>query len=389
MDLFKASNQWSTRPADERFGSIPEMTSACKEYADKEAESVLPFASIRVEADNKELVIAGKSDRRAKLTNWAFGQVCGLVGAPARYLQDLPATLAAQNLNFGLKQLQEDAAKQTGKASDALLLFHSNGGLLLRALTTERYARIWNWEVSQRLEGLLEQGWQVPPARPARPDQPGIRPATEADVLRNNGAGISIHVGDPIAPAGLYASDHDMFAFLVDEQRRIQDGSDAGLARGFFIENSEVGAAALKITTFLYRYVCGNHIVWDAKGLRTVSIIHLGRERHIWNKLQDGLRRYAEASVGDVENTISAAKRIEIADDRDGVVDKLFGMRVASRRILEDAYEVADLNSDRDGSPRSVWGFVQGMTTVSQRTEYADKRVEMDRAASKVMQIAF
>ena len=44
-----------------------------------------------------------------------------------------------------------------------------------------------------------------------------------------------------IAPAGIYASDHDMFAFLVNEEYRIDDGSDGGLARGFFVQNSEVG----------------------------------------------------------------------------------------------------------------------------------------------------
>jgi len=45
-----------------------------------------------------------------------------------------------------------------------------------------------------------------------------------------------------ISPAGIYASDHDMFSFLVNEEYRIDDGSDGGLARGFFVQNSEVGA---------------------------------------------------------------------------------------------------------------------------------------------------
>ncbi len=84
----------------------------------------------------------------------------------------------------------------------------------------------------------------VPPARPAFPDQPGTRPATEDDVLAVKDF-LSINVGDPVAPAGLYASNHDMFAFLINEENRIDDGSDSGLSRGVFFENSEVGAKAL------------------------------------------------------------------------------------------------------------------------------------------------
>jgi len=127
--------------------------------------------------------------------------------------------------------------------------------LLLRALTSEQYKRIWNWEVVERLLPLQERGWRVPQARPAFPDQPGARPATEADILDDAGFGLSVKVGDMIAPAGLYASAHDMFAFLINEQKRIKDGTEEGLSRGIFFENSEVGDKALRCTTFLYRHV--------------------------------------------------------------------------------------------------------------------------------------
>lgn len=385
MDLFKASKQWSERPADERFSSIQEMHDACKTYKEQAVESPLPFDAIRLEADGGDLLVAGKSENRAQLTNFAFGQVCRLVGAPAEYLRELPATLAAQNLNHGFKQRQDIK----GSANDALLLFHRNGNLLLRALTTEKYARIWNYEVAARLLPFTSIGWQVPPARPAFSGQPGTRPATEADVLRNNKHSISIKVGDPIAPAGLYASDHDMFAFMVDEEHRVADGSDEGLARGFFVENSEVGAGALKLTCFLYRYVCGNHIVWDAKGVKSISIPHLGSTQNVWRRLMDGMRRYAERAASDDEQMIERARRIQIADKKEDVINVLYGNRVSTQKNLEAAYDLAEENSDVDGSPRSVWGMVQGMTRLSQQSQFADKRTDIDRAAGKVMQIAF
>jgi len=111
-------------------------------------------------------------------------------------------------------------------------LVHANGTTVLRALTSDRYSRFWNWEVFERLCGLEQQGWQVPPGRPTKGNDPNARPATEADCLNDRMAGLGIKPGDPIAPAGIYASDHDMFAFLVNEEYRIDDGSDGGLARG-------------------------------------------------------------------------------------------------------------------------------------------------------------
>lgn len=129
-------------------------------------------------------------------------------------------------------------------------LFHSNGNFVCRAFTSDDYARIWNYELIGRLRDVMGDGWRVPPARPAFINQPGARPATEADVLarKTTGGGLTINMGDMIAPAGLYASDHDCFIFMVNEEQRIDDGSDGGLSRGFFISHSEVGASALKVT---------------------------------------------------------------------------------------------------------------------------------------------
>jgi hypothetical protein len=80
--------------------------------------------------------------------------------------------------------------------------------------------------VTERLSELPETGWRVPPARLAQGDDRQARPATASDVLddREGGGGLSINLGDMIAPAGLYASDRDMFVFMVNEKNPIEDG---------------------------------------------------------------------------------------------------------------------------------------------------------------------
>ena len=60
-----------------------------------------PVLSPVLQENNAELRIVGKAGS-ARLTHYAFGQLAGRVGAPASYIRNLPATLAAQNLNYGL-----------------------------------------------------------------------------------------------------------------------------------------------------------------------------------------------------------------------------------------------------------------------------------------------
>jgi len=384
LNLFAASNQWAERPADERFWTLEEMYAACHGYAQDARVSSVGFDKIRCESDGNNLTLVGQENRPAKFTHWAFGQLALRVGAPAGYLRGLPAPLAASCINNGLQQVKGEKSK---------VLFHANGTLLCRAFTSDDYARIWNWEVVKRLRELPAQGWQVPPARPAFDGQPGARPATEDDVLAFRKSKLSVQVGDMIAPAGLYASDHDMFAFMVNEENRIDDGTDGGLARGFFVSNSEVGAASFRITKFLYKYVCGNHIVWDAKDVQEIRIVHRGRANSRFGyQMVAELRKYASESAAADEGRIEKARQFQIAGSKDQVLDKLFGMKSLAipRKTLDAAYEHVVRNPGRyNASPRSAYGMANGLTAISQETQYADERMSLDRAAGKLLSMAF
>lgn len=388
LNLFAASRQWSTRPADERFWNLEEMHAACRSYRDSARTATVRTNQLRCEVggeDGGEVVLQGPAGQPAKLTHWSFGQLANRVGAPADYLRSLPAELAARNLTHGLQRSGDD--------SEAKALFHANGSLICRCLTSDKYTRIFNHEVVERLLPLTGQGWRVPPARPAMENQPGARKATKEDLLEGEeGFGLSVKEGDMIAPAGLYASDHDMFAFMVNEGRRIEDGSDGGLSRGFFITNSEVGAASLKVTTFLYRHVCGNHIVWGAKGVSEIRIVHRGAaDRKFSRQMAVELRKYSDASANDDELRIEAAKRFTIGATKDEVLDSLFAKKILPRKSLEQAYDFAVEQEQETaaGSPKTVWGITQGITRLSQEERFADRRAEIDRAAGKVLEMAF
>lgn len=381
MNLFAASHQWANRPNDERFWTLPELHTVTHEYAmqAREANNVA-WSTLRTEAVDGEVTLVGKASVPAKLTHYAFGQLATKIGAPASYLRELPATLAVQNLNHGLK-LRGEAL-----GSDASLLLHKNGSYVLRAITSDRYTRIWNHEVAERLLDATDNGWRTPPGWSCGSDDPQARAATAADVI----PGGIVKLGEMIRPTGLYASDHDMFVFLVNEDRRIMDGTPGGLARGIFVSNSEVGAGSLKVVKFLYRYVCGNNIVWGAKDVKELSVRHIGNIANRQNVMFElAMNAYADESASDQEAKIRSAQTKRIATTKEKLLDVLFGNKRLgiSRKLAETAYDAC--LPEVDGDPLTFWGYVQGATRASQNTPYADVRAQLDRSAAQVLEMAF
>ncbi len=74
----------------------------------------------------------------------------------------------------------------------------------------------------------------------------------------------------------LYASDRDVFLFLVDDTHPIEagklpDGSPDLYFRGFYCWNSEVGSKTLGISTFYLRGVCQNRNLWGVERMQQVA----------------------------------------------------------------------------------------------------------------------
>lgn len=401
MNLFAANYQWANRPDDERFASLDDMLNATKAYTAtaRMAYNVPVDSNFRVEAQDGNLALLGKANLPARLTHYAFTQLSKLVKAPADYLRSLPATLAAQNINAGLKKRQDDDSDDKLN----ILMHNENSNYIVRSVTTDRYDLVWNHRVIAEAiqRHMVPAGWQVPPARPARAGQAGTRKATPADILPNqNEFGLSVKVGDDIAPAGLYASDHDMFIFLVNQTDPAWDGKRF-LHRGVFIEQSEVGDCGLNATAFTYANVCGNHIVWDAGETKKVRVRHIKSEDAKQGRtLENFITRWRAMSLSlpsgsKLSEDINKSQRYEIAKSKEDVVTALYkfakvhNLTRINRTALDVSYDLAE-RSGNYGAPTTVWGMVNGLTEYSQTGAiHTDSRTEFDRQAGRIMEIAF
>ena len=106
----RVSSEWFNRPADERYLSLTDLGNSVRARSQRSRTRIVESERIRVEAsrDDAERLLLMLPDAEAPVapTHWSFGQLASLVGAPAAYLRQLPAPLAAINLQYGLNSQQ-------------------------------------------------------------------------------------------------------------------------------------------------------------------------------------------------------------------------------------------------------------------------------------------
>lgn len=373
-DLMDAHRQWASRPKEDWCMDVEQMLARTEQMRHRSKEGE-PFDLERVAVigDKEGLRLRGPQGGMATMSYLGFQQLASRVGAPASYLRSLPPLLAAQCVNEGIA-----ARAQRDDARGLVPLWYTNhdatGRLTphLRALTTTKYARVWDASLAQKLASFMErhQGWGA------------------AEAFRTAQGTASRAWGGRTALPLAFVGEEGFFAFAVNYERPVEvEGST--LVPGFFLKNSETGTGSIEAVFFFFDFACSNMIVWGAKNVRTVKVRHIGnaeqRALADYGEVQSELAAQAEASTVEKVETIRRARRVLVADTKEDVVERLFRGFDVSKKTAEAAYEAAE-KSPRYGDPRSAWGIVNGLTEVSQRASYGADRVDADRTAGKILE---
>ncbi len=350
-NLLTASKQWRNRPTDERYSNLEDLKAAVLNRKNASLEGVVDTRDLQVLPVDDSIAI-DFNGQSLDLTNWSFSQLCCLASAPSSYLRTLTPELVSQNLNHSLPETRESAK----------LLLTSNGHTEVRAFTSESYGRIWDIDVVRAVEGLCERNpsWHNPPAyKRTGPD------------------------GTEMENAGLYASDRDVFMFFVDEDHQIEVGNEI-LSRGFFVWNSEVGKSSFGITTFLYRHVCANHIVWGAQEVCEMRVRHsLNAPSRAFTEIMPVLSKYVGSSTSYEAQTIRKAIEYRPARNKEGTLEWL-QKKGFTKAVSERAYEYA---VQEEGNGTSLWNIVQGLSAMARDRNHVDARVDLERQAGRLLNV--
>jgi hypothetical protein len=369
----EVSSQWFSRPDDQKYTDLYTLRDDCFRRADNAYVQNVQTKDIEVvasAADSDKLALAYPTPdggmNITEPTNWSFGQVSSLVKAPAGYLRKLPASIAAINLQYGLQTYRNELAK---------VYQSENGRAELRAITGRDYGRIYDYEVADAAikiagSGRGEMRWKVP----GMIDWSNGTYNPNIDITKDT--------------TTLYASDRDIFLFLVDDRNPIEIGKLANgdpdyVFRGFYVWNSEVGSKSFGVASFYLRGVCQNRCLWGVEGFQQIQFRHSkNAPDRFLQEVYPALESYANQ---DTKKLIAG-----VADAKDAVVARTDDAR--NEFLQNRGFSKADTQKiidrvivEEDKKPESVWDFVQGITAVARDQKYTDSRIELERKAGKLL----
>src|SRR3984957_5661690 len=369
----RVSSEWFSRPDDERYLNLTELYDTVRRRAERAHARTVESRAVRVEASRDDaerlsLIVPGRAEPISP-THWSFGQLCSLVSAPASYMRQLPALLAGINLQHGLLSHRAELVK-TLEADD--------GRIELRAVTGPDYGRIWDHELVAAVMKIAGNGtgdtrWKVP----GMLDWATMMHNPFVDVTKDT--------------TTLYASDRDVFLFLVDDTHPIEagrfgDGSPDWYFRGFYCWNSEVGSKTLGIASFYLRAVCMNRNLWGVENFEQITIRHSKfAAQRFAHEASPALTSFANSSPALFVAGIKAARERIVArtdDDRESFLRGSGFSKSETVKIIETVLH------EESRPPESVFDFVQGITALARGKAHQDARLELEGRAKRLLERA-
>jgi hypothetical protein len=194
-----------------------------------------------------------------RLTPWAFSQIAGRLDAPGvRWLDDdkhCPDDLRQTIMN-----------QLVGLREDNRLMVRSKGEAV-RAVLSDEYTPFDNKD----LVGMVEEAVQTLGVAPE------VHRTETGDSMRTYILLPQVTFAqDPTKPIRTSQGGNGQLPGTFRQANANSQYGDGGLHPAVYISNSEIGGGSARITGAVYRYVCGNGLIW---GWNTNDIFSI---RHRW-----------------------------------------------------------------------------------------------------------
>lgn len=293
-------------------------------------------------------------DADLRLTHYSLAQLAGMARVPMPLLERLDAQTRVDVLN--------QTFPRNRRYRTALV-----DGDRLRCITSDRYERVWDADVLGEVERWLLPNGFVP-----------ARPTVNTDARGTNVLGND-------RPA-LFRSDRDSFFFFYGDKEPGDDGF-GGLRKGIVVFNSEVGARSFGFSTFYFREMCANFLIWDATGVKARRARHTSAVRDVVREFREDLQEAGSVLTTAELDVFERARTTRFVPKGPGEQEAAVRRLVREFRMPEaDALEAVSLvRAPENPGELTVWGVVNGITSAAKGLAYAEGRAAQSAAASQVL----
>lgn len=349
-----AQRELFSRPPEEHYASFESVRGDA--LAQKQRCSTLDArdTSVLFLPDGETV---GFGDATLRLTHYSLAQLASMARVPMPLLErlDVPTRTSVLNQTFPRNRRYRTALVD---------------GDRLRCVTSDRYERVWDFDVLSEVERwLLPNGFV--PARPT------IRTDARGTIVLGN------------AKPALFRSDRDSFFFFYGDKEPGDDGF-GGLRKGIVVFNSEVGAKSFGFSTFYFREMCANFLIWDATGMTTRRARHTGAVKHVVREFREDLQEVGAVLTTAELDAFEVARTTRFVPEGPSEREEMVRRLVREFRMPEaDALEVADLVlAPENPGEFTVWGVVNGITSAAKGRAYAEGRTALSSVAGQVLATA-
>lgn len=339
-NLTRASQELFSRQPDERFATLADISTYCREQKRASTDRWQPLQHLKVQPVADALQLCAGSDGAFALNDWSFNQLCGLAGVSKDTVNRVSPDTASR--------IFADTLLPTSNKPLQLL----TNGERLRSIHGASYTRLWNIDIVSLVQEF---------AVDFTPPQTGFNGAT-----------------------GLYAGEQDLFLFMIDPNGWTEIDGQA-FAPGFFVWNSEVGKRSVGISTFWFQKVCANHIVWDAIEVTEVIRKHTARVHEALTDVRcaiDALVTKRDERRDGFVKVIRKAMGEQLGTEADDVL-KMLAKQGINRQLARRATDIA-----REQGGFTIFAIVDALTRIAQEQRNAGDRLVADESAAKLLSLA-